>query len=134
MARATKSANPAYPDAPATAPGGMSQAALRVELAEKHRVPMASTKGIKWPVLIDMVITERLAREAEQTKPKVKKAKFIPYADDLDALQEEPMSKKTKSKKDKKAESKKAKPKKAKKAAKQAAKQAARKGKKAARK
>lgn len=62
---ASKSANPAYPDAHPTAPGGMSRAALRVELAEKHGVPMTESASIKWPVLIDMVVQGRLDRERE---------------------------------------------------------------------
>jgi hypothetical protein len=60
-----KSANPAYPDADPTAPGGMSRAALRVELAEKHGVSMEESASIKWPVLIDMVVQGRLDRERE---------------------------------------------------------------------
>ncbi len=55
-----------YPQADPTAPGGMSQADLRVELAERHGVSMDETRGVKWPVLIDMVAKARLAREDEQ--------------------------------------------------------------------
>lgn len=61
----TKPANPAYPDAHPTAPGGMSKADLRVELAEKHHVPMDESRDMKWPALIDAVVQGRLDRERE---------------------------------------------------------------------
>lgn len=70
----TKSANPAYPGAHPTAPGGMSRADLRLELAEKHGIGMDDTREVRWPDLIDMVIEQRLAREKEGGKP-TKKAK-----------------------------------------------------------
>lgn len=67
---AGKSANPAYPDAHPTAPGGMSRKALVDELVEKHDYePMtkADWDAVPWPELIDLVVTERLAREADAT-------------------------------------------------------------------
>lgn len=60
---AGKSANPAYPDANPTAPGGMSKADLRLELAEKHGISMDETRETGWPTLIDMVIEQRQLRE-----------------------------------------------------------------------
>lgn len=59
-------AHPSYPDAHPTAPGGMSQAALRLELAEKHGIKMDQTRDVKWPVLIEWVIEQRRLREQEK--------------------------------------------------------------------
>lgn len=72
-AKATKSANPAYPDADPTAPGGMSQKALAMELRDKHgwtpaQVREAFPNGLKdWAKMIDAVIEERRNRERELT-------------------------------------------------------------------
>ncbi len=60
-----KSQNPAYPDAPATAPGGMSESALVVELVERHGFDIRNAKSLTWPQKIEVVIQNRLAREAE---------------------------------------------------------------------
>lgn len=55
------SKNPAYPTAHPTAPGGMSQAALVVELVEKHDYDRATAKAMTWPEQIEAVINGRLA-------------------------------------------------------------------------
>ncbi len=60
------SKNPSYPDARPTAPGGMSQKDLRIELAEKHHVSMAESRVMSWPEQIRAVIAGRQDREAEQ--------------------------------------------------------------------
>lgn len=71
-AKASKSANPAYPDADPTAPGGMSQKALAMELRDKHgwtpaQVREAFPNGLKdWAKMIDAVIEERKAAEDAQ--------------------------------------------------------------------
>lgn len=67
MATAKKSQNPAYPDAHPTAPGGMSRSALVEELVKKHGYEndTEAWKQVSWPDLIDLVVEERLAREAE---------------------------------------------------------------------
>ncbi len=54
-----------YPDAPVTAPGGMSEKDLRIELAEKHHVSMAESRVMSWPEKIRAVIAGRKAREDE---------------------------------------------------------------------
>lgn len=59
----------AYPGAHPTAPGGMSQEALRTELADKHGVPLEGSEGMSWPDLINAVCQARLAREAEEPEP-----------------------------------------------------------------
>lgn len=64
MASKTK-AEGMYPGADPTAPGGMSKANLRLELREKHGVSMDDSREMSWPDLIQRVIDERLAREAE---------------------------------------------------------------------
>lgn len=64
-APATKTERRMYPDADATAPGGMSQAELRVELAEFHGVKMDASREMSWTQQIEAVIQGRLDREAE---------------------------------------------------------------------
>lgn len=46
-----------------TAPGGMSEAALRVELAERHGVTMDESRGMTWPEKIDAVAAGRRREE-----------------------------------------------------------------------
>jgi len=58
-----------YPEAHPTAPGGMSKANLRLELAEKHGWSMEDSRPLSWPDLIQAVIDGRLAREAEAQNP-----------------------------------------------------------------
>jgi hypothetical protein len=63
-----KSQNPAYPDAHPTAPGGMSRKALVAELIQKHGYEVGTKAKwdlVSWPDLIDLVVEERLEREAE---------------------------------------------------------------------
>lgn len=55
-----------YPNAPFTSPGGMSQAELRLELAEHHHVPMAESKAMTWKEQIAAVCEGRLDREGEK--------------------------------------------------------------------
>lgn len=52
-----------YPQADPTAPGGMSQANLRLELAEKHGVSMEESRALSWPDLIQEVVQGRRLRE-----------------------------------------------------------------------
>lgn len=55
------SENPTHPEAPPTAPGGMSRAALVEELIKEHGyVADSDWDGVSWPDLIDMVVAERL--------------------------------------------------------------------------
>lgn len=54
-----------YPQADPTAPGGMSRANLRIELAEKHGMSMEESREMSWPDLIQAVIDGRLMRERE---------------------------------------------------------------------
>lgn len=59
------SQNPEFPDAHATAPGGMSQKQLVAELVEKHGYEKPEIQAMTWPQMIDAVAQERLAREQE---------------------------------------------------------------------
>lgn len=81
MSTKTKSEG-AYPDAHPTAPGGMSQANLRLELAETHGVKMEESRALSWPDLIQRVCDERLAREAEDTPDWEKSAVAVLAAED----------------------------------------------------
>lgn len=59
------SANPAYPTAHPTAPGGMSQPALRKELITKHGYVEFEVDEMNWPEMITAVSDGRRARELE---------------------------------------------------------------------
>lgn len=61
------SANPAYPDAHPTAPGGMSRDALRAELVAKHNYLdiEVDEDSMTWTELIDAVVKGRRDREKE---------------------------------------------------------------------
>jgi hypothetical protein len=85
---ATKSSNPAYPDAHPTAPGGMSEKALVLELTETHGWDAADAITLNWPGKIDAVIAERLNREREASGAMFEAAQ-PDTDDDLDALLEE---------------------------------------------
>lgn len=58
--------------APATAPGGMSLPAIKVELVEKHGWTMPRLRDEKWPDLIQLLIKERRNRELEKPTQPVK--------------------------------------------------------------
>ena len=59
------SANPAYPNAHPTAPGGMSQPALREELTTKHGFLDYEVDEMSWPDMITAVADGRRQRELE---------------------------------------------------------------------
>src|SRR5690606_10673586 len=61
----SKSQNPSFPEAHPTAPGGMSQAALRAELLAKHNYLDLEIEEMNWPQMIDAVATGRRQRELE---------------------------------------------------------------------
>lgn len=74
-----------YPQADPTAPGGMSKANLRIELAERHGVPMEESREMSWPDLIQAVIDGRLGREAEiKDEQAVAMAVEVMFPDDDD--------------------------------------------------
>lgn len=58
-------AHPMYADAHPTAPGGMSQAALREEMTEKHNYLDIEVDEMSWPEMIDAVAKGRRQRELE---------------------------------------------------------------------
>ena len=64
-ARGKQSANPAYPQAHPTAPGGMSQKQLVAELTSEHGWTVTEAQALKWPEQIDAVVEGRLDRERE---------------------------------------------------------------------
>ena len=81
------------PGAPPTAPGGMSRKALIAELVNKHGYVAEGWEEVSWPDLIDTVIAERQAREAEAehaameaTEPEVIEERQARVADDIDDL------------------------------------------------
>ena len=62
-ARGKQSANPAYPQAHPTAPGGMSQKQLVAELTSEHGWTVTEAQALKWPEHIDAVVEGRLDRQ-----------------------------------------------------------------------
>lgn len=70
MAERRKKGEGMFVDAHPTAPGGMSEPALVVELVETHGWTMRDAKALNWPEKIDAVCQGRLDREAETEAPR----------------------------------------------------------------
>lgn len=62
------SEGPMHPDADPTAPGGMTRADIRVDLAENHGINMNITREVTLPGLVNMLIQARLTRDAKMRK------------------------------------------------------------------
>lgn len=76
--------NPDFPDAPATAPGGMAKAALREELRNKHGYGVAALADMSWPEMITATIEARKEREAEAKHVRENPPLFIGMPDTKD--------------------------------------------------